>query len=156
MSRFGRTLFKGSRFIFWSLAPFLAVGGASLLLYTGELTTRRIILLAVMESAIALLLIGLYDPIRFKWATRTVTGIVFMFFCWYAFDEIIVQHKELRLSGARSEASPRNALLGLIAIGCPCLLYTLLGRFAWREEETDAEEGRDEGDIDDDGDSAGT
>lgn len=136
MSKFGKTLFKGSRFIFWSVAPILVVAGTSLLVYTGEFTNHKIILFSFIELAIVFLIIGLYDPIRFKWATRTVTGIVFIGYCWYAFDEIFVQHKELRIFGAKSEASPRNALLGLAIIGFPCLLYTLLGRFTLREEET--------------------
>jgi hypothetical protein len=37
-------------------------------------------------------------------------------------------------SGSRAESSPRNAILGFIVIGLPCMWYTIFGRFTLKDE----------------------
>jgi hypothetical protein len=51
---------------------------------------------------------------------------VFVAFALYAIHEWFFTDHRFRL-GPRSEASPRNSLLGLLMVGVPCLIYALRG-----------------------------
>jgi hypothetical protein len=117
--------------LFIVLMPFLIEGW----------TPERIVLMVAMELTGILLIMGLYNPRRFNWAVRGVTTLVFLAYLVYLVDEMRINGFRFTLAGRRSEASSRNALIGFIVIGLPCLWYSLLGRFTLRrEEESEAEE----------------
>lgn len=134
MSKFGKTLFSGGRFIFWTLAPILFIVGISLPLFMSDWTKERMILIIIMELIIIFMILALYKPDKFKWAARFVTGGVFIAYSGYVIDMIFIKDKPITFFGPSSEATPRNALLGFIVIGIPCLIYTLFGRFTIRPE----------------------
>src|SRR5947209_7026220 len=85
MPGFGRVLFKGSRFVFWVLAPVLVLFAISIIL-TGDSTnssTTILILRTALIAAAVLLTIGLYDPVRFNWALRILCLLIFAAFAWF-------------------------------------------------------------------------
>lgn len=123
MSKFGETLFGGSRFIFWSLAPVLAACAAALPLLVGEWTAARVLFVALAEVLLVSLILALYDPRRFRWAARCVTGVVFCAYLLYLIDSAF--------AGGSSSLKP---VMGFIVIGLPCLWYTIFGRFSRRPE----------------------
>jgi hypothetical protein len=131
MSRFGKTLFGGGRFIFWSLAPVLAFCAVVVPFLVASWTVVTFLVISLIEALLLTLILGLFDPRRFKWATRCVTGIVFCLFLVYAVDEIFADFKGSGGSGS----SALKAVTGLIAVGLPCLWYTLLGRFSRKAED---------------------
>ena len=88
--------------------------------------------LTSIEILLVTLCLSLHNPVRFRWASRCVTAIVFCAYLAYLIDEVFLSGKNLMDSGNRSAASPANAILGFIAIGLPCLWYALLGRFTLR------------------------
>lgn len=123
MSRFGETLFGGSRFIFWSLAPVLAACAVGMPLLVAEWTAAYVVFVVLAEVLLVSLILALYDPRRFRWAARCVTGVVFCAYLLYLVD------------GAFAEGSSSvKPLMGFIAIGLPCLWYTIFGRFSRRPE----------------------
>jgi hypothetical protein len=136
MSRFGETLFNGSRFIFWCLGPlFLLV--ALLLLYVAYtlLVNGNTQLCGV--SLIAAVICGcfflaLLNGRRFWWAARAVTASVFAGYLWYVVDTWLIHPQPLDVGARRSSVTPWNAILGLVIIGLPCLSYTIHGRFRLR------------------------
>ncbi|HEX8149516.1 MAG TPA: hypothetical protein VF591_20205 [Pyrinomonadaceae bacterium] len=135
MSKFGRTLFSGSRFIFWALAPVLLLCAALLPFLVSEWTAARVIFVSLVEMFLFSLILGLYDPLRFRWATRCVTGVVFCAYLAYVIDEAFLSGKSAEGAyGGRAGLSPWKAIAGFIAIGLPCLWYTMFGRFSLRDE----------------------
>lgn len=141
---FGETLFSGSRFIFWTVAP--AVVLALVMMNTMSLgwTPLRVAIVAAMDVAGALFILGLYDPVRFRWANRAVCAGVFLAYVSYFVHEWVLSDEPFRLVERSSEASPRNALLGLLVIGVPCLLYGITGSFRpWRRDD-EASDGTDD------------
>jgi hypothetical protein len=84
-----------------------------------------VVLVSGLDLAVLLLVVALYDPQRFNWAARGVTGIVFLAFVAYLIDELL-SGKSWRF-GTRRETL--EALLGLLIVGLPCLRYSLVGRF---------------------------
>lgn len=122
MSKFGETLFGGSRFVFWALAPVLAACAVVMPLLVGEWTAARFAFVALAEALLVALILALYDRRRFRWAARVVTGVVFCAYLLYLVDS------------AFAEGSSTKPLMGFIAIGLPCLWYTIFGRFSRRPE----------------------
>jgi hypothetical protein len=102
--------------------------------HRGEWSAQSVILVVGVDALGILLLLALYKPDRFHWAGRAATGLVFLAFLSYLIDEIVSGHPWH--FGPRSEPSPLNALLGLFAIGVPCLRYTLVGRFGRKPNGT--------------------
>jgi hypothetical protein len=129
MAKLGDVLFNGSRFIFWALSPFLVFLIVGMPLLVDGWWPWSNILVFGLDAIAALLLLALYDNKRFWWASRGVTGVVFLAYLGYLVDESR-SGKPWRL-GPRSEESPVDALLGLLIIGLPSLRYTLAGRFSW-------------------------
>lgn len=129
MSGFGKTLFGGGSFLFRALTPFLVTGGLILLVTLEEPDAWRLFVVALAEASIVLLIVALYDPPRYKWASRGLTGIVFVAFLAYFVDELLAVGTMGPLSASRAEASPLNAFLGLVFIGGPCLVHTVCGSF---------------------------
>lgn len=128
MTRFGKTLFGGSRFIFWSLAPLLLLCAAALPFFITRWTVAAFLGVSLTEALLFAFILTLFDPWRFKWAARCVTAIVFCACLAYAADAIFFGGE------SRDAPSPRKALSAFVAIGLPCLWYTLLGRFSRKVE----------------------
>lgn len=139
MSKFGKTLFGGSRFIFWALAPVLLFCGVSLPFLVAEWTASRVIFVSLAEALLFSLVLGLYDPLRFRWASRCVTGVVFCAYLAYAVDVVFLSGESAAGNpGASSASSLRSSVAGFVAIGLPCLWYTIFGRFSLRGEGQDS------------------
>jgi hypothetical protein len=134
VAHFGKVLFSGSRFIFWTLGPFLLLFVVVMPLTVDSWSPTSNPLVFGLDLCALLLILALYDRKRFWWAGRGVTGIVFVVFLAYLADEI---HggKPWRF-GSRGEETPLDALLGLIFIGLPCLRYTLTGRFGSEQPDS--------------------
>jgi hypothetical protein len=137
MSHFGNTLFSGSRFIFWSLGPVLFLGGLSFLglaiwAFPGGGQTSRLGL-ALLGLFCLVCVPVLYDPTRFRLASRVLTGVVFLVYLGYFISEWIWHSNDIGLGKPRSAQTPLNATLGLLVIGLPCLWWTLFGRFSLRQ-----------------------
>src|SRR5215813_1061435 len=132
-----RPLFGGSRFIFWALAPVLILFAIVMPLIVQKWTPVSITAVALLDSCALLLAFGLYNPSKNEWALRCVTGIVFVAYLAYLVEEIR-EGKPLRLWGTQGEESLRNALLGLILIGWPCIKFTLSGFDGWKHEHESA------------------
>ncbi len=135
-----RVLFSGSRFIFWTLAPVLILGAAVFSVSVDYSSPTRVALVIFLDSLAVLLALGLYSPRGNEWGLRLVTGLVFVGYVDYLVEEIR-EGKPLYLTGGRGEESLRNAILGLILIGWPCIKFTLLGFDGWRHEDESDERG---------------
>ena len=128
MSRFGKTLFSGSRFIFWTLSPFLILFIIVMPLSTTGWTVTKAILIISMDAAALLLIIGLYNTEKFWWALRGVTAIAFCAYLAYLVEELT--HSRITLKGLLTGDSPWEVVKTFMGIGIPCLLYTLIGKFS--------------------------
>ncbi len=62
MSIYGQTVFSGSSFIFWSVAPVMVVTGAIFPFALDDWNVTKIILTIAFEFAIVFLVLALYDP----------------------------------------------------------------------------------------------
>lgn len=133
---FGDRALSGSRFLFWALAPCLLFSSIIVPLSIGEWTPARVAVAAVWSISCILGIFALYDARRFWWATRSVTATIFVAYAVYLIYEFVFDVKPFELVGSRSEASPRNSLLGFVIIGLPCLWYTVFGRFSFRKRPT--------------------
>jgi hypothetical protein len=135
-------LFRGSRFIFWTLGPCLLLFAVTIFLLLPRekwLSTKGFVSWALIVAAL-LLFLKLYDGIRFHWAGRVVAGMVFAAYVAYFVHELVVSPAPFRMPRSRSEASAVNALLGLLIFGIPGLLYALLGRVTFRHEGNEEED----------------
>ena len=123
----------------WVLTPFIAIFAVAMPLLIDEWTPARIALMAVMEFMCVAVLAGFWLPPRFgQWAFRGFAGAVFLCYAAYFIHEWFFTNEPFRISERKSAASPRNALLGFIIIGLPCLWYAVMGRLTKepsREEE---------------------
>jgi hypothetical protein len=135
MTQLGRTLFGGSRFVLWALAGPLTLFAVGLPFLIDNWTPKVVAIVVTLIAASLLLLVALAAPQRFRWAGRSTAAIVFGIYVWYAIEEWFVSNHPFRIIEPVSKASPRNALLGLIVIGGPALLYAVLGRFTIQKEE---------------------
>lgn len=140
MSAFGQTLFGGSRFVRWTLSPFVLLFAVVMPLLVEKWTLELVALIAGMEFLCMALLAGLWLPARIgRWAFRGVAGAVFLVYAGYVIDQFFFTDTPLRLVEARSETSPRNALLGFVIIGLPSLWFAFLGRFTLQEPQPEPE-----------------
>jgi hypothetical protein len=130
MSLFGRTLFSGSRFIFWALAPLLILFAIVMPLTVTQWSIGRAILIISMDLCAVLLALGLYNTARFWWALRGVTSIVFLAYLAYLIHQLVHWTTPLTLSSILAGDQPFRAIGAFIFIGIPCLLYSVLGRFS--------------------------
>lgn len=133
MNLFGKTLFSGSRFIFWSLAPFLILFAIAMPLTTVDWNIKRAILVVVIDLVALLLTLGLYNTTRFWWALRGVTTIVFLACVAYLLDHLIHLPNTITLAGIVNGEQPWRSLGAFLSIGMPCLVYSATGRFSWRQ-----------------------
>jgi len=122
------------------LAPFL-LGFAVFVPWMVDTWTPAVIALVVaLDTPAVFLVLGLYDPIRFRWALRITTGMVFALYLWYLIDMWVLSDKEFKLFVSRSEASPITSLLGVVIIGIPSLIFTLKGRFTLETSDHDSDQ----------------
>lgn len=128
MSKFGKTLFGGSRFIFWSLAPVLALCVVGLPFLITRWTARAFLVVALVDALLLTFLLALFDPRRFRWAVRCVTAVVFCACLACAVDALFFA------GGSADAPSQKNAFTALITIGLPCFWYALFGRFSRKAE----------------------
>ena len=133
-----RLLFSGSRFIFWTLAPFLLIFAVVLPLTIVNWDETKIVVVVLLDTMALLLACGLYNPLRNEWALRMMTGLIFVVYAGYIALEIH-SGAPLKLIGSRAEASLRNSLLGLIFIGWPCIKFTVQGFDGWKAEREEYE-----------------
>jgi len=131
MSYFGKTLFSGSRFIFWALAPLLTLFAIVLPFSIVKWSVGRAIIVIGVDGAAILLVIGLYNTKRFWWALRGVTAIVFFASLAQFIDELV--HAHFTLAGLLTDDSPVSIIRTFIQIGVPCFLYALLGKFSHKK-----------------------
>lgn len=134
MLKFGEVLFRGSRFVFWALSPFLAFLVVGMPLLVDGWWPWSNILVFALDAIAILLLFALYDVKRFWWAARGVTGIVFLAVFVFLIDDIR-GGKPWRFD-PRSEKSIVEALLAVFFIGWPSLRYTISGRFGSGHHQT--------------------
>lgn len=123
--------------MFWVALPLLLGFGILMPLAIEQWNGQRVILMVALELAVGLFLVGLFG---YGWGFRGLALLIFLAFAAYGVYEFAWSGQEFTWRGRRSEASPRNALLGLLVIGLPCLWYAFKGRF-WRSqpEVTDAD-----------------
>jgi hypothetical protein len=132
-----KTLFSGSRFIFWGVAPLLVLCAVALTFNASYASLWRVGIVILTDLFIGLLVIGLYSPRRNEWALRCVTGAVFILYLGYWMDEL--REGKLLPSAEAGVESILAATLGLFLIGLPCL------RFAWKGfPMSEREDGRDQ------------
>ena len=136
MSQFGNTLFSGSRFLFWTLCPILLSFSVVMPIIVEAKGIFQNLMLYTMSATVAFLALGLFNPTKFKWALRLVSGIVFWSYLAYLTSEIIEYSNGTgTLSSDRATPSVLTALAGLIFIGYPSLKFMLLGRLSGQEVE---------------------
>jgi hypothetical protein len=134
MNAFGQTLFAGSRFIRWTLTPFVLLFAVVMPLLVEKWTLKLATMIGGMEFFCIALLAGFWLPVRIgRWAFRSLGAAVFLVYAGYLIDQVFFTDTPFRLLESRSESSPRNALLGFVIIGLPSLWYALFGRFTVRE-----------------------
>lgn len=149
---FLETLFGGSPFIFWSLGPlFLLVAAVFVRFACTQFTEGHF---GRFGSAVAIAVVcvcfflALLNGSYFWWAGRVVAVCVFGAYLWYLLDTWLIHPKPFAIGGRRSDATPWNALCGLVIFGIPCLLYAFRGCFTSRaqlqsdEDETEANDER--------------
>lgn len=125
-------------FFFWSLSPFLIAFIVLMPLLIQKRDTGALITLATVELLAILVLLGLFNPFRFRWAWRGVGGITFLGYSAYLIAMLIETGGDVVITPRRSETSAFNAICGLIAFGLPGLCYAVFGRLTFRREpETD-------------------
>lgn len=131
-----RILFGGSRFLFWTLAPVLVLFALAFPFLVVKWSQTTFALVVGLDAMALLLAFGLYNPRRNEWALRMVTGLVFTAYLAYVIFEAL-SGRPLLLTGSRGEESLRNAILGLVVIGWPCIKFTLTGFDGWQEHPND-------------------
>jgi hypothetical protein len=127
---FTQTLFRGSPFLRWALTPFLLLFAVVMPLLLDNWTPGALAVMIGMELMCLSLLAGFWLPARIgQWAFRILAALVFLAYAAYLIHAFFFTHTPFKLAERRSEASPRNALLGFVLIGLPCLWFALKGRF---------------------------
>ncbi|HSI15019.1 MAG TPA: hypothetical protein VK961_23405 [Chthoniobacter sp.] len=149
MSRFGKTVFSGSPFLFWTLGPCCLLCAIFFGFFTYATTRDHDVAKAVVGGVLTIIslcgVLVLFNPTRFSWAGRVVTGSIFAAYVFYAFHEIFVLRHPWSWGGSRGATTPVNSLLGLFFIGGPCLWYTLFKRFSLKKEPVPAPRPRQAG-----------
>jgi len=132
--------FISTPFIRWTLIPVLLLFAVSIPLMMDEWTLGGALAVMGLSTTAVLYAAALAWPGRLRWASRAVAGMVFVFYAIYAVDQWFLSDTPFRLVEPTSNASPRNALLGLVIIGLPALIYALRGRTLPPSTEIDAPE----------------
>ncbi len=138
MNKPAEALTSGSRFVFWTLGPFLLfcflVFG---LLAIPAFATKEWIgasILTVLSLGCFFLFLSLLKTKKFAWAFRVVTALVAFAYSYYVIHEFFIEKEEVSISTNRAESTPWNAVLGFVVIGVPCYLITIFGMPRKKEE----------------------
>ncbi len=137
---FGKTLFSGSKFIFWALSPFLVAFSAFIGWFAYQHPTPEPLMITMFVAfgvGPLLLVLGLYRNVRNRWASRIVTAMVFLLYLAYFLDEVLNSGQPFILFDYSPGHNPWKAFNGLMVIGFPCLVYTIFGKFWEKDEEVD-------------------
>jgi hypothetical protein len=154
MSNFGRTAFGGSPFIRRTVGPAIVVFLAAMPLLVPQWNVKTAVMIGGFYALGIPMVLGLFIPGWGRVSFRIVAALVFVLYLGYAVSELMEHDWKLKRPRSRGEANPVNALLGLLVIGGPCLMYAVLGRFTWKKDEEESLEGG-EGDDDDDSEQQG-
>ena len=136
-------IFRGSRFLFWTLGPCLLLFIVVLAVLWRDWTSKGGVITALLMVTAFLLFLKLYDAHRFHWAGRVVAGMVFLAYVSYFVDEVITSPHPFRWPARRSDSSAINALFGLVIFGLPGLCYALFSRTTWRRDSESSTDGGD-------------
>ncbi|MCX6850242.1 MAG: SMI1/KNR4 family protein [Verrucomicrobia bacterium] len=135
MSTFGNTLFGGSRFIRWTLTPFLILTALLMPLAGQKAEISGVLILIGLEVVLVALLAGLWLPAAFgRWCFRLVTAAVFSACLAFMISGFYVSKQSSTAARRVNKQSPYEGLPAFLFIGLPCLWYTLTGRFSLRPE----------------------
>ena len=113
---FKNTIFSGSRFLFWAIVPIGAVGLGSMNYFPAA---KNQWIVWILDVLFILFAVALWNPTRFRPATRLVALIVFLGYAVRLFDSIVHLPSDVR-----------DSVLGLIFIGGPCVIYAMFGAFS--------------------------
>lgn len=136
-------LFRGSRFLFWTLGPCLLLFILCLAVFREDWTSKGGVITALLIAMASLLFLKLYDTRRFHWAGRVVAGMVFLAYAGYFIEEVLTDPHPFSGPPRPSEPSAIKALFGLFIFGLPGLCYALFSRTTWGKEEPVFKEERD-------------
>ena len=129
---YGKPVPRRRGFLFWSLAPFLVLFLLAMPLLV-ELPTRAAVIgIVSVEIWAGLLLLVLFDPIRFWWAGRGVGATLFLGYVAYFLTMLLMEDAN---AASRFGLSIVNGIPGLVVFGLPGLCYALFGRFSFYEPE---------------------
>jgi len=126
----------GNRILFWVLAPFVAFVAFLLPLSVDVWTFARVGLSVAWVGLCGLVLLTLRDPVRFRWAARSLTGLVFSTYAAYLVSTLAGSASPFAFAGWRDPPSLGGAIVGFLIVGLPCLWYTVLGRWSVSREDT--------------------
>lgn len=139
MSRFSDVFFGNSRFIRWTLTPFIvffAIFMPWLLNQSDKSVTWNwdaILILSGIELMCISVLAGFWLPRRLsRLGFRVLTGMIFLFYTCYIIEEFFLSDKSFDFFDDHDGLSPFEALTAYILIGLPSLWHTLWGRFTLR------------------------
>lgn len=142
MSTFGNTLFGGSRFIRWTLTPFLILTALLMPLAGQKAEISGVLILIGLEVVLVALLAGLWLPAAFgRWCFRLVTAAVFSACLAFMISGFYVSKQSSTAARRANKQSPYEGLPAFLFIGLPCLWYTLTGRFSLRPEAPQEQSG---------------
>lgn len=141
MTNFGDIIFKGGRFIFWTLAPailiFLALMTLIIPVVNPVMHWSMIVGLMLAWITGFSLVLGLSNPAKYAWAFRIVTVMVFLMYCFFVLFEFSSYGDIAENPQSSDKPDTKKALLGYIVIGVPCLIYTIFGRFSFEMHPED-------------------
>lgn len=104
--------------LFWILAGIAACAGLLLPFLQPEWSAERLAVIVAAETALACLVLWLYDRARFALAGRAVFLLIFLAYAKHMLDEVA------------GDRPAREAIFGFVILGLPALGYALFGRFA--------------------------
>jgi Na+/proline symporter len=144
-----RPMLGASGFVRWSLSPLVLLFALLMPLLIEEWTPIGIVIMGGMALACLALLAGFWLPAHIgRWAFRVLAGLIFAAYASYLIHEFLFTDKQFKIVQSRGQASPRNALLGFVIIGLPCLMYAVLGRFTLKPPEPESESDMDDDAMD--------
>lgn len=155
MSNFGQTLFGASPLIRWTIGPCIALFLITMTVIVPDWNVRTVSMIVAFYVLGVPMILGLFIPRLGRIVFRIVTGLVFVGYLLYLFMELRDHNWHFVRPRSRGDANPVNALFGLLVIGLPCLIYTVLGRFTLRREEVHATDDLDDTDEDEDSEQSG-
>ena len=133
-------------FLFWALTPFLLFFVLAMPVFARPNNATGIAILVGVELTGGLMLLGLYDPMRFWWTWRGVGGMVFVAYVCYVVAMLV--DRKWQIPARKAESTLLNAIIGLVTFGVPGLWWALYGRFpqafqsvnAYDEEFTESDD----------------